>query len=155
MSDSLVTVEFKLEGPDSEWHGLGVETLWAVQLEPDLFRLDNIPLYIYEVSFNDVVKAEPGEVDGMFVFVEVVSRGGHSTYRIFVEEETDESRFNEHWQPLEALGCTFERGDEKFLAVDVPKSADIYAAYELLEHGEDEGVWAFEEGHCGHKLKDQ
>lgn len=91
----------------------------------------------------------------MFVFVEVVSRGGHSTYRIFVEEETDEARFNEHRQPLEALGCTFERGDEKFLAVDVPKDADIYAAYELLERGEDEGVWAFEEGHCGHNLKDQ
>jgi hypothetical protein len=91
----------------------------------------------------------------MFVFEEVVFCGGHSTYRIFVEEEADEARFNEHWQPLEALGCTFERGDEKFLAVDVPKDADIYAAYELLERGEVEGVWAFEEGHCGHEINGQ
>jgi len=31
VSDSLVKVEFKLEGPDSEWHGVGVEHLWAVR----------------------------------------------------------------------------------------------------------------------------
>ena len=36
------------------------------------------------------------------------------------------------------------------LAVDVPPGVDVYAAYTLLEKGEADGIWYFEEGHCGH-----
>ena len=43
--------------------------------------------------------------------------------------------------------------DRMLYAVDVPESEDIYAAYEVLKKGEREGIWLFEEGHVGHKLK--
>jgi hypothetical protein len=51
---------------------------------------------------------------------------------------------------MEIWGCSYEEG--VVLSVDVPPSVDIYAVYDLLEAGEIAGVWAFEEGHCGHPL---
>ena len=48
---------------------------------------------------------------------------------------------------------SYEEGDA--LAVDVPPKADIYEVYSLLEAGEQNGVWEFDEGHCGHPLVEQ
>ena len=56
------------------------------------------------------------------------------------------------WAPLEDLGCTFEEGT--VLAVDVPPSANIYDVYRLLDAGASAGAWDFEEGHCGHPLRE-
>ena len=36
-------------------------------------------------------------------------------------------------------------------SVDVPKTANIQKVFAMLETGESQGVWGFEEGHCGHK----
>ena len=38
------------------------------------------------------------------------------------------------------------------LAVDIPPNVDIHKAYELLDYGEQAGIWGFEEGHCGHPI---
>jgi hypothetical protein len=35
----------------------------------------------------------------------------------------------------------------------VPPSVDLYAVYEILQSGLDEGTWWFDEMHVGHKLK--
>jgi hypothetical protein len=53
---------------------------------------------------------------------------------------------------LQAAGCSFEGVEGRLLAVDVPPRANIHHVYHLLQHGEDDGVWEFEEGHCGHPL---
>jgi hypothetical protein len=58
-----------------------------------------------------------------------------------------------YWQRLEELGCTYERGTARLFAVDVPSTADIHKAYELLDAGEKAGVWGFQEAHCGHALR--
>jgi len=54
---------------------------------------------------------------------------------------------------MERLGCTYENANSRLLSIDVPPSVDIYKAYSLLELGEKEGVWDFEEAHCGHPLR--
>ena len=38
------------------------------------------------------------------------------------------------------------------LAVDVPPDTDINVVYTLLDKGEKDGIWSFEEGHCGHSF---
>jgi hypothetical protein len=44
-------------------------------------------------------------------------------------------------------GCTFESANPRYIAVDMPPSADVTALYELLERGKEQGVWVFEEGY--------
>jgi hypothetical protein len=146
----LVKVTVNL--PPHAWHGYRAETLWAEPLGDNLCRIENVPFHAYGISADDVVAAD--EREGELVFRRVVERSGHSTYRVFLREGvTEESpRFRALWQRLERLGCSYEGATERLLAIDVPPSADISDVYEILSTGEQEGVWDFEEGHCGHAL---
>jgi hypothetical protein len=149
--DSLVKVTFLLEKTD--WHDHGTETMWAEPRSSERFSLRNVPFYAYGVSYGDVVGAVADE--GSLTVREVVGRGGHSTYRLFVTNTEELQRFEEFWQPLERLGCTVERATERLFAVDVPPNADINAAYDALSQGEAAGVWDFEEAHLGHPLRNR
>jgi hypothetical protein len=123
----------------------------AIPIGKDLYRLDNVPFYVYGVSYKDVVRAR--KADSLFEFRKVEERGGHSTYRIFLVNDSTRSRFKEYWKALERLVCSYEKGTEILIAMDVPLEADIYKAYQVLEKGEEDGIWDFEEGYCGHLLK--
>ncbi len=137
----------------SDWHTHALETMWAEPLGGDRYRLQNVPFYAYGLSFDDVVNAK--EIGGQLIVQNVAERGGHSTYRLFLAQDVKRngSRFYESWRPLEEIGVTYEQANDHLLAIDVPVSTDIYRAYELLQHGEEAGVWDFEEGHCGHPLQ--
>jgi hypothetical protein len=67
--------------------------------------------------------------------------------------QTSDDDFQRAWRPLQNLGCTYEVGDRRLFAVDVPQDADIHHVYALLETGEADGIWDFEEGHCGHPVR--
>jgi len=121
--------------------------MWAVEVRLGRYQLRNSPFYAYEVSLEDIVEAERGE-DGQLVFKRVTIRGGHSTYRLVLEREISSSDFQRHWEPLERLGCSYEGKDSRLLSVDVPARADVAAVFRLLEQGERDGTWDFEEAHC-------
>jgi hypothetical protein len=78
---ALVKVKFVLD--PGEWHGSATETLWAAPVGQNQYRLENSPFYAFGVSYQDVVAAQ--RTDNELEFVSVVSRGGHSTYRILVQ----------------------------------------------------------------------
>ncbi len=136
-----------------DWHGYASETVWAQSLGEHKYCLRNTPFFAMGVSAEDVVVA--GEEDGALMFESVASAGGHSSYRIILDEGTPAEVFETHWARLEALGCTYEGAElsVNLLAVDVPADTDIYAAYAALEEGEQAQAWYFEEGHCGHTLR--
>jgi hypothetical protein len=148
---TLVEVVFQLE--KDAWHGHGTETMWTKKITADRYLLLNIPFYANGISYLDTVSVN--SVQGVLHFESVAERGGHSTYRIFIAENVGEGSFRKPWLPLERLGCTYEAATKRFLGIDVPPEADIYQAYELLERAEIAGLWSFEEGHCGHPLKDR
>ncbi len=147
----LTKIVFSLE-PD-EWHGYATEAVWAEEIGNGRYRLRNTPFYAFGVSAEDIVFAKRG--DRKLVFTSVSLHGGHSTYRIIRSESCDDSMFGNYWAPLEMLGCSYEQGPGRLLAVDVPPKADIYRAYELFEQGEAANIWHFEEGHCGHTLRNR
>jgi len=156
MKNNLVKIRFELNSAD--WHECASETLWGKPLvgigKPTAFEVQNSPFNIKGVSYLDVIRAI--ERDGQYEFVDVIARSGHSTYRLLVDQEDDS--FKLLWKKLHDLGCTYESGDfreKKLFTVDVPAATDIYAVYALLEAGERQKVWAFEEGHVGHPLKDK
>jgi hypothetical protein len=146
----LVKILFELEEKRHK-DGYATETMWAEEVASGRYRLRNIPFHVYEVSFEDIVFAKYSE--GILSFSGVSMRGGHSTYRLFLSENLEQGEFVKLWNPIEKLGCTYEGATKRLLAVDVPPHADIYEVYKCLEKGEAEGVWHFEEGHCGHPLK--
>lgn len=140
-----VKVQFELDS--SAQQGFKTEALWAETLGSNLFRLLNSPFFVFGVSAGDVVTAE--EQRGILTFRNVASRGGHSTYRIFLQDSYTirSEEFLSHWQPIAELGGSFENANDHFVAADVPPSVDVFAVYRALERGEHDEIWSFEEGH--------
>jgi len=147
--EDLVKVTFELE--ESDWHDHATETMWAARLAGNVCSLRNVPFYVYGVSYSDAIVTQRRK--GENLFRRVYERGGHSTYRIFLVGENSAEQFEKAWEPLQKMGCLYERATDHLVAVDVPPATDIYEAYAALEQGETTGVWDFEEGHCGHPLK--
>ncbi|HEX7284801.1 MAG TPA: DUF4265 domain-containing protein [Candidatus Angelobacter sp.] len=140
-----VKVQFKLHPNDQQ--GFQTESLWAENVGRGRFRILNSPFFVFGISCDDVVEAKEAAVG--LLFQSVVSRGGHSTYRIFLQDDRTirDADFRIYWEPISALGATFENADDYFVAVDIPPGKDLGAIHELLEKGEEDGVWAFEEAY--------
>ncbi|MFC3654564.1 DUF4265 domain-containing protein [Xanthomonas hyacinthi] len=138
-----------MEFPVSEGGEHLVERMHALARGDGNFVLDNSPFYAFGISCGDVFSASPSE-DGGLVFSEVVSRGGHSTYRVKLPAGRKHEDFLAHWLVLEKLGCTYEGSSanpERLYSIDVPAGADVFEIYRLLEEGEREKAWFFEEGY--------
>jgi Domain of unknown function (DUF4265) len=144
----LARVVFQLE--QDAWHGSATERLWAEPIGSGRYRLRNTPFYAFGVSNEDIVFGD--ECDGQVIFRGVSIRGGHSSYRIKLSANASRDDFQRYWEPIEGLGSSYEEGP--VIAVDVPPSTDVYAVYRFLETGSSAGVWDFEEGHCGHPLRE-
>lgn len=145
---TLAKIQFRLRRED--WENIRSESLWAQPAGQHKFVLKNSPFYAYGVSAEDTVQTKSRK--GVFVFERVLCRGGHSTYRILLGGALSvrDSAFLKYWNPIENLGCTFELAKKSWLAVDIPPRTDIQRVYSYLEKAERDGVWSFEEGHCGH-----
>jgi uncharacterized protein DUF4265 len=141
--------EVKIRFPVEQSEGLEVRTegVWAEPEGGGTFRILNSPFFVYGISAGDSVLAELN--DGVLEFLQVRSRGGHSTYRLFLDSNlvVSDLRFRDFWQPISALGATFENANNHFVAVDVPPGRDLDEIYKLMESGEKAGVWEFEEGY--------
>jgi hypothetical protein len=125
------------------------EVLWAAPVNDGTFRLDNIPLLVFGVSLGDVVRVR--QSNEVLEFEEVVARGGHSTYRVMINDP-DDAAAQQHLRAIVTLGCGYEHLTPRFVAIDVPPAVDVFTVYELLDRGLDDGLWTFEEGHCGHPV---
>jgi len=144
-------VKVVVELAKSDWHSYTTESLWATLIKKDVFRIENIPFCAYGVSYQDLVTVR--SLSDMLLFKEVYQRCGHSTYRIFLSENCSWDEFEMAWKPLAALGCSYEQATKRLMSVDIPPTANIYQAYALLEKGEHNQMWDFEEAHCGHPFK--
>jgi Domain of unknown function (DUF4265) len=145
-NEGLVKVVFDV--PEKDGSVLKAESLWAEPVGDDRYGLRNVPFLLFGFSEQDVITAK--EDSGGLAVTGVAARGGHSTYRLVLPEDTTEEVFLQDWTPLRELGCTYKRASRRFVAIDVPPPADIYAVYKALEDGENADRWEFEEGHCGH-----
>jgi len=160
MSEERERVYFKLDPGD--WHGQPNEGLWGERVEGShsgtVYRLMNSPFFTRGVSFLDIVRAAPRQDGTGLQFSGVLDHSGHSTYMLLVPMIAPE--FDSYWEKLKVLGCTYESttwnislGKKILYSLDIPDSTDIYAVYSVLEDGERKGIWLFQEGHVGHKLK--
>jgi len=130
------------------WPPVNYETLWAERAEANLYRIDNVPFFVYGIAYGDVVEVMPKAPDeNTFWFHRVVRRSGHSTYRIMLMDAQDKTMFDFWWPKLGDLGCTYERADARLVAIDMARQVDVRAAYSVLEDGREHNIWDFEEGY--------
>lgn len=134
---------------DSEqWHASATETMWAEVQCDGLRRIDNIPFLFYGISMNDIVSTVPysGEIE---LFNSVVTKGGHSTYRILSNKKIASSELSR----ISELNCLYEIGmfgDVMLVAISVPPKSDVEKLYLYLTIGEKKGIWDFEEANFEH-----
>src|SRR5581483_3641208 len=78
------------------------ELLWARRVNDDGFEILSIPFFAKNVSLGDVVAIRPDDA-GVPMFDRVLRSGGHSTYRVAVDEATARRRHDDYHALLDAL----------------------------------------------------
>lgn len=120
MASQLLKIRFRLDPKD--WHGHGGEFVWAEPIgeaSSKTFRVLNSPFFARGLGYYDLVRA-------------------HTL-----------------WEMLRKQGCSYESmemnlnaGRRQLLSVDVPPAVDIHEVHKVLQAGEAEGVWMFQEGYA-------
>ena len=141
-ADSKIVVDLDSDAPAT------VETLWAKEIEPGKFEIRNVPVLAYGVNYGDLVEAVL-ESDDRYHFTRVVSRGKHSTYRIYLNDDGEQSRAT--WKvkglqdEMQRVAFASERYSDRLLAIDAADANQRETLLNLLEEAR-EGFWIYEEG---------
>ncbi len=109
------------------------ETLWATSLGNDLYRLENSPFFAYDVSWKDIVLAQPEGEHHYPTFQRVVEKSGNRTIRVIFEEPLNEGgvagRIN---QALNSLGLTYEGANGRYLSYNIPPNVNLDQVTSIL-----------------------
>jgi hypothetical protein len=132
---------------DSGWE-TSAEWVWAFPVSKDVYSLDNIPIYAYGFARGDHVRTVIN--DGAHEVIEVIARGGHSTYRIMSTDTIDNGPSLQILESLVEIGCDWEQGNRIHASIDVPPTTDVDKVFQILADAENAGTLRFEQGHFGH-----
>lgn len=132
---------------DGSPDGVG-ESLWAEEVAPGRYRLRNIPFTVDDVSYGDIVFAEP--IGGCLVVTGTSIRAGHSTFAVGERRDAEAGALKRAWTELEALGCGREGDGRGNFAVDVPPNVDVREVRRALGAGRRARLWRWAETGRGH-----
>ncbi len=117
--------------------GDNIETLWAVELGNNLFRLDNSPFFAYDVSWQDIVEATE-EAENFYEFVRVVEKSGNRTVRIIFENFSGKDEQGKQiLSNITNLGCSYEGANPKFISITIPSTANFESVIGYLSEQSD------------------
>ncbi|MFF4583646.1 DUF4265 domain-containing protein [Streptomyces sp. NPDC001373] len=147
ISGDRVKVHFRMDMDEEGWPPASVESLWAVDLGDGSVRLDNTPWFVRGVASGDIIRVEPDE-EGLRWAGETVRASEHCTIRLIVLKDSGSVAARQTvLKTFHRLGTTGEGiGQFRMVALDVPPDAELPRIRKLLEHGEAEGWWHWEEG---------
>jgi hypothetical protein len=120
------------------------------------YRIDNIPFFVFGVSYDDVVVAQPDEAQ-LLRYVGLAKENGHSTVRVILyDSSTDNEPLAERTRQLRAqmksLGCSSEQSHiPGLVSVDVPPNVNFEVVRTRLQRGADDELWDYEEATVAHK----
>jgi len=144
----LVHVVFELEVDADGWPPVGAERVWAEPLGADTYRVDNTPWFVRDIAADDIVRAVAPDDQSWPVYVERVRWSGNYTVRIIPFSAGPlRGSLQAVLDLLTPLGADGEgAGTYPIVALTIPPEADIGSIRALLDQGEREGWWEFEEG---------
>lgn len=101
------------------------ESLWAEKVDLNRYRLDNTPIFLYGISYGDIVEAEPIEGITMLRFTKMIEKSGHRTIRVYTESpEIHEDGFIPILDGVVALGCHYEGFAPRMISINIPPEVD-------------------------------
>lgn len=128
-TEHFVKVKF-VDGDD-------IETLWAVALGNNLFRLDNSPFYAYRVSWQDILEATE-EAEDFYEFVRVVEKSGNRTVRIIFQNFSgNDERGKQILSDIKNLGCSYEGANSKLISINIPSTVSFESVVNYLSEQKD------------------
>jgi hypothetical protein len=140
-TDGMVKVVFELEKDEDDYPPADYEGLWAIPVGEGLFQIDNIPFFAQEIALGDVVSAIPE--GGELRFQQVVRPSGHRTLRLIIYDKEQVPAVR---KLLEERGCASEGSHiPGLISVDVPPSVSLAMLRSLLDAGEAQERWGYEE----------
>ena len=146
--NDFVKVRFALDRDESGWPPAESEGLWACPLGAKRFRLDNTPWFVRGVAADDVVEAEP-DAAGVLWFVRVLERRDRVVVRVIPRTDGplrgDRQAVVNAFTPLGVPGEGMAN-PVSMVALDIGPDAPLAAVKGLLQRGEADGRWHFEEG---------
>ena len=120
--------------------------MWAIEREGG-HEIDSIPFRVMSVALGDLVETRQDE-DGLLWFTRVIRPSGHSTIQILFRRQEDAAPFR---AVLSGLGCASEGSDlPELIAVDVPPSVSYEKLKAVLDAGEGEGRFEYQEACLGY-----
>lgn len=122
-NDPTAKVLFRV--PDDEGSAT-VETLWAIPLGGDRYRLDNSPFYAYGVSWQDTVFAPIDVQEGLPTFQSMIAKSGNRTVRIIFDPPVSPGNASDQvLQGLVTLGCSYEGANPGYMSVNIPPGVEL------------------------------
>ena len=147
MSDPPERPLVKIQAEIAGLEGLDGEPLWAEPLGDDLYRLESVPFYAYDVHFRDVVRAVPrASDDELPTVVEVIQPGGYKTLRVMFDMDMLPDEIQHLLGALTDRQVEYEQGQGYFYALNVPPDADYEGVCRMLWSLENAGRLNYETG---------
>lgn len=115
---------------------VSTESLWF-DLEGNYFKLKNVPFFIDNLSFDDVISVILIE-DNLYKIEKIIFKSKNSTIWLCVgNEEKGKLVLSD----INKLGCTIEGGVlEGYFAINVPENLDIGNLYSLIDSAEKDEI---------------
>lgn len=136
-NDPTAKVLFRVASTDGD---ATVETLWAIPLGNDRYKLDNSPFYAYGVSWQDIIFAPYDKQEGFPTFQYVVEASGNRTVRVFFDPPVVPGNSSDRvLQGLVTLGCSYEGANRKYISVNIPPAVEMHQVRSYLI--EQEAQW--------------
>jgi len=141
--NEMVKIRFRLlQGADG-YPPCDSEGLWATPLGGGAYRVANSPWFVPDVALGDFVRAV-ADGDGILWAMERTEESGNCTIRVAtldVDQRTVFDTFGAMGIFGEGLG-----GGVDIVALNVPQTAEFCRIKTVLQQGEADGRWAYEEG---------
>lgn len=141
-----VRVVFRLPDDPAGWHSFGTERMWAVRLDENRVRLDNIPFHARDVACGDVLSVEADD-DGVLWAGGVLESSGNCTIRVIPADGCLRAEVRQAvLDAFEPLGVDGEGSRTGLVALNVPASSDIEETKATLAQGHADGLWFYDLG---------
>lgn len=121
------------------------ESIWCIELTNSTFQIDNIPFYVYNIAYKDIISVE--EDEGILYFDSLIQTSGHSTIQIIFFDSKQSSIV---LKVLESYGCTWEDTiDQSYFAIDIAPDIDYTVIKNYLNSEFDKRVLDYKEACLG------
>ena len=136
VNSNSVKLTFNLTQEQAGPFPVSTESLWC-DCEGEYFRVKNIPFFLDELSYDDVISVT-SLPDGNYRIESIVVPSDNSTLWIGVLDDDEGTRLVTE---IKELGCGSESGVfNGYIAVNVPSVVDLRKVLAIVQQGEERGT---------------